>query len=259
MKVIKNWQDVPIEVAVSRGGVLAVTDPVNNFVTTDIPFWPPPEIVQKLYQSHQVQAFDEPDLGAVTRSLGFYSDLQSLHSEDSITWSTFGILAYSKPLVQCAFVESLLKLLEVPTASCTDTNIWLWRRIPHPDTLVLGGPEIDFGIQTEHTLIFGEAKWLSKVGQMQGKVRNKDQLILRREFFEKYGKLLYSKVSNYILLGLSPHGKMLQDETIHLGHAVLHIRDITWEAICSMENHPASNELHRYLKWKTANSKQFVV
>jgi hypothetical protein len=247
-----------MEVAVSRGGVLAVTDPVDNLVTTGIPFWPPSEIVQKLYQSRQVRAFDEPDLGAVTRTLSFYSDLQSLHSEDSITWSVFGTLAYSNPLVQCAFVESLLKLLKVPTPSCTGTNIWLWRRIPHPDTLAPGGPEIDFGIQTEHTIILGEAKWLSNVGQMQGKARNKDQIILRREFLEKYGKLLYGKVSNYILLGLSLHGGMLQEETLHLGHAVLHIRDTTWEKVCSIESHPASEEFRRYLDWKTANSKQFL-
>ena len=29
----------------------------------------------------------------------------------------------------------------------------------HPDTLVPGGPEIDFGVQTDDLILAGEAKW----------------------------------------------------------------------------------------------------
>ena len=47
-------------------------------------------------------------------------------------------------------------------------DLGVHRGIPHPDTLVPGGPEIDFGIQTADTLILGEAKWLSGVGRLQG-------------------------------------------------------------------------------------------
>jgi len=34
----------------------------------------------------------------------------------------------------------------------------------YPDTLVPGGPEIDFGVFTGDILLFGEAKWKSSVG-----------------------------------------------------------------------------------------------
>jgi hypothetical protein len=263
MEKINNWQGAPIEVATSRGRkVLAVTDLADNLITTGIHLWPPPEIVQKSYKSNHAHAFGKEEVAdrqAVERGLGHYSDLQSLHSEDAITWSVFGTLAYATSTVQCAYVESLLNLLRVPSPAVAATNIWLWRRVPHPETLVSGGPEIDFGIQTEHITVFGEAKWLSGVAQKQGKDRDKDQIKLRREIFEKHGKRLFRGVSVYVLLGVSLHGGMLANETEDLGHASLHVRDTTWEAICGLEEHPAQEEIVRYLKWKTMNSRHAAV
>ena len=49
--------------------------------------WPTPEITQKFYASRQQSAFRGDDLGAVVEHLGYYCDLQSLHSEDAITWN----------------------------------------------------------------------------------------------------------------------------------------------------------------------------
>jgi len=100
-----------------------------------------------LYQSRQIRAFDEPIQTEIKRVLGFYTDLQSVHSEDAITWSFFGTIAHFDLSIRCAFVKSFVNLLELPLSSPKTANIWLWRRIPHPDTLVSGGPEIDFGIQ----------------------------------------------------------------------------------------------------------------
>ncbi len=97
-----------------------------------------------------------------TAKLGFYSDLQSLHSEDAVTWSFFGPLVYAAPSVRSAFVKELLILIDVQGSSL-NALVWLWRRIPHPDDLVPGGPEIDFGIQTDDVFLLGEAKWRSSV------------------------------------------------------------------------------------------------
>jgi hypothetical protein len=36
---------------------------------------------------------------------------------------------------------------------------------------VPGGPEIDFGIQTDALFLLGEAKWRSRVGAFQGAKR----------------------------------------------------------------------------------------
>jgi hypothetical protein len=62
--------------------------------------------------------------------------------------------------------------------------------LAHPDTLVSGGPEIDFGIHTDDVFLLGEAKWRSPLGEAQGVHRDKDQLTLRREFCQKYGPRL---------------------------------------------------------------------
>jgi hypothetical protein len=255
VRVIQNWMDRPIEVVSSKGGTLVVVNPFDNLVTTGVSFWPPPEIVQKLYQSRQIRAFDGHNREAVTRILGFYTDLQSLHSEDAITWSVFGTLAYADQSTKCKFVDSLLKILRITTPVTTTANIFLWRRIPHPDTLVSGGPEIDFGIQTDHVVIFGEAKWLSNIGHAQGKARDKDQIILRREFFEKYGNTIFGKASHYIVLGVSYRGGMIKSEEINLRHATLHLHDMTWESLCSIESHPVSKEIRCYLEWKEKNSR----
>lgn len=105
-------------------------------------------------------------------------------------------------------------------------------------------------------VIFGEAKWLSNIGHAQGKARDKDQIILRREFFEKYGNTIFGKASHYIVLGVSPRGGMIKKEEINLGHAILHLHDMTWDLLCSIESHPVSKEIRCYLEWKEKNSKR---
>lgn len=253
MKTILNWNNKPIEVACSRGGTLAVINPSDNLVVTGMSLWPCPEITQKLYQSRQVRAYDPPDLQAVTQVLGFYSDLQSLHSEDAITWSVFGTLAYAQQAAQCRFVKALLESLEIPT-TVSACSISIWRRIPHPDTLVSGGPEIDFAIYTDRVIVFGEAKWRSPVSQAQGKAKDKDQITLRAEFFEKHGKGIYPGFSHYVILGISPYGGVVSNGTRQLGGACLHFRDTAWQAVCDLAEHPLSDEVQRYLQWKVAYS-----
>jgi hypothetical protein len=255
METIPNWQGQTIEVARSKGGTIVVIDPFDNLVSTGVSPWPPPEIIQKLYQSRQIRAFDEASRERVTRTLGYYTDLQSLHSEDAITWSVFGTLAYADQGIRCAYVTSLFELLRIPSTPIQNANIWLWRRIPHPDTLVSGGPEIDFGIQTENVVVLGEAKWLSKIGEAQGKAKDKNQLILREEFFVKYGRKLLGTISNYVILGLSIQGGMVENRESSLGHDVIYHRDLTWGSVCGIEAHPLEDELRNYLGWKFRNSR----
>ena len=159
-----DWRGTEVEVAKSKGGVLALASPWDNVVHGGVLPWPPAELVQKLYQSRQIRAFSGSDEVIATKALGFYSDLQSIHSEDAITWSAFGPVAYSQPPAHVAFAEALLRLIAVPSGPISAANVWLWRRQPHPDTLVSGGPEVDFGIQTDEVFILGEAKWLSSIG-----------------------------------------------------------------------------------------------
>ncbi len=189
-----------------------------------------------------------------TRTFGFYSDLQSVHSEDAITWSVFGPIAYSDSETRARFVADLLSLIKVP-GGVQDANVWLWRRLPHPDTLVPGGPEIDFGVQTATTFLLGEAKWRSSVGAAQGVERNKDQLTLRREFCSKYGRKLLPAVGQFVVLGVSWRGGVLQHADAGAEGAALHSRDVTWDQITELESHPCSAELRSYVAWKKANSR----
>lgn len=167
MEQIKDWQGSPIEVVKRKGGVLAVADPWNNVIRTGVRPWPPPELIQKIYQSRQVRAYADSERAIATAKLSFYSDLQSLHSEDAVTWSFFGPLVYATPAVRSVFVKELLTLIDVQGSS-SDALVWLWRRIPHPDDLVPGGPEIDFGFQTDDVFLLGEAKWRSSGAAAQG-------------------------------------------------------------------------------------------
>src|SRR2546422_1672609 len=81
----------------------------------------------------------------------------------------------ASPVKRTAFLNWLLKRIELP-ANEKDCTIELWRRIPHPDTQGMGGPEIDFFVQGDRTIIVGEAKWRSGEGSGQGLSGNKSQL-----------------------------------------------------------------------------------
>jgi hypothetical protein len=216
-------------------------NPYDNLIKTDIPLFPTAEIVQKIYRSRQERAFQEEDKS----SFSYYSDLQSINSEDAITWSFFGPLIYSEFAKKKEFTIELFSLLEIDM-DIEFSNYWLWRRIPHPDTLVSGGPEIDFAIQTQNTIVFGESKWNSGVSTKQGKLGDKDQIDLRIDFFEKYGKVIWPDIKQFVILGIS------NDKDITSGKISNNITliDMTWDDLSKIKNHPCSNEYSNYLKWK---------
>ena len=160
MRKVEDWLGRPIDLAESKSGVLAFVDPFGGLLRGDVTPWPPASVVQKLYSTRD---FSGPDGTAVASSLGGYSDLQSVNSEDAITWSVFGPVAHSPPEVRKRFVAELFQAAEIQVTPGPAT-ISLWRRIPHPETLGLGGPELDVMIQTPYAVVFVEAKWGSSVG-----------------------------------------------------------------------------------------------
>ena len=189
-----------------------------------------------------------------TKAVGFYSDLQSLHSEDAITWSVFGPVAYAAPEIRASFVGVLLKLIGVPNGPISIANVWLWRRIPHPDTLVLGGPEVDFGLQTDDVFVIGEAKWRSSIGVGQGVKRDKDQITLRREFCEKYGRRILTTCRRFVVLGVSLAGGIVPAVEAEAEGVALQACDTTWKSVVSLDAHPVADEVRAYLSWKESNS-----
>jgi len=255
MARMRDWRGVDVESAVSAGRVVALANPWDNVVRTGITPWPPPELLQKVYQSRHASAFVGDNGALVTAALGFYSDLQSIHSEDAITWSVFGPIAYAAPAVRARFVRDLFRLIDVPCEPIETASVWLWRRLPHPDTLVSGGPEIDFGVQTDTVFLLGEAKWLSSVAANQGAAGDKDQLTLRREFCEKYGRRVLPGCRHFVVLGVSLGGNILSRGDTTADGVMIHARDTTWDSLARLESHPLAQEARDYLRWKRTNSR----
>lgn len=245
-----DWLHRPIDIATSSGGVRALRNPWDGLIRGDVAPWPPPELFQKLYQSRQSRAFHGADLETITAANGFYSDLQSLHSEDALTWSLFGPLAYARPEVRAAYVADLLTVTLGERRRSKDATVWLWRRLPHPDTLVPGGPEIDFGIQTEDCLVLGEAKWRSSVGAAQGAQRSKDQIQLRVEFCEKYGAKFYPGVEQFVVLFVSPGPGGLTDEQRALDSSRVRVVEARWRDLGGLESNPHREEFLAHLAWR---------
>jgi len=255
MSKIKDWNNKEIEIGISKGGVISLSHPFDNLIKNNIPLWPPPEIVQKMYKSRQIRAFAENNLDIVTTGLGYYCDLQSMHSEDAITWNVFGPVKYAPREQRIEFVRELLDKIDFHNIEISDAEIWMWRRIPHPDTLVSGGPEIDFGVITDKIVIIGEAKWLSGLGKKMGKNKDKDQIQLRIEFIKKYGKKIFKDIDDFIVLGLSDQEDIFNGYDVSCSDSNIHLKNISWDAICDFGSHPCRDELKKYYNWKKKHSK----
>lgn len=249
-----DWRNRAIELARSTGGVYAFRSPWDGVVRGDVAPWPPPELVQKLYKSRQSRAYRHADLATATAAHGFYADLQSTHSEDAVTWSLFGPLAYAPPEVRASYAAQLIAATIGGGIEFSAAHIWLWRRLPHPDTLVPGGPEIDFGVQTERVLVLGEAKWRSSVGTAQGVDGSKDQLQLRAEFCEKYGAALYPNVEEFVVLLVSQQLGALTESQRALGSHRVRVVEATWEQIGGLAANPWRDEFLSHVHWRQAHS-----
>lgn len=248
---MRDWNGREIPSARSKGGVTVVAHPFNNLISTGCIPWPTPEVLQKLYQSRQIRAFQGNQLSICESGIGYYCDLQSLHSEDAMTWSVFGTVSRSKMSRREAWVADFLKLLDISDASPVNADIFLWRRIPHPETLVSGGPEIDFGIITNNALILGEAKWQSGVGKAQGKKKDKDQIQLRGEFLKHYGMRLFPSLTVQAVVGLS----LFEDTFTKTVPDGVSFRTAVWKDVCLLGSHPHSEEVERYYNWKNKHTK----
>lgn len=248
--IMKDWNGKEVACAHSSGGVTVLARPFDNLIRTGCHPWPPAEIVQKTYQSRHIRTFTGDDLKICTSGIGYYCDLQSINSEDAITWSVFGTAAHTpRPRIK-SWLMDIFQYLELPIAEPNDSEIYLWRRIPHPDTLVSGGPEIDVGISTREALVLIEAKWKSGVGAAQGKDKNKDQIQLRGEFLNKYGPVLYPEKSFFVVLGISLFPKSFKDTTPE----GITFKSTTWREICYLNSHPYAKEVQRYFEWKKKNT-----
>lgn len=249
--IVKDWNNNPVRSVTSKGGVIALVNPFQNLVSTGISPWPPSEIVQKLYCSRQIRAYSSKDADLITSHLGYYCDLQSIHSEDAITWSIFGTVSRSSNEVRSKWLNTLFEATNLPGINCNHTEITLWRRIPHPDNLASGGPEIDVLITTANAVVLVEAKWLSKTGLKQGKAQDKDQIQLRGEYLQTLGRKYYSGANFFAVLGIALNTTSIIDTT---PYGAL-FRETTWSEVCGIVDHPLYEEIQNYYQWKRKHSK----
>jgi hypothetical protein len=250
MKRINHWSSqTQIEVAESAGGVLAALNPLENLVRASTLLWPPPELLQKMYASDRWKGKTEEDARAVSQCLGHYCDLQSLNSEDAITWSFFGPLIYGPPEWQKEFAEGAFEALGLPKPETV--VIWLWRRIPHPEKPAsTGGPEIDFGLQSERCVVFGEAKWNSQLGAGQGIAGNRTQLDLRLAYCNALGRRAIPNACRWTILGIGRQPDVLDTS---FGTDVA-IHNLAWVDLIRLMPATLRPELEKYLYWKELHS-----
>ena len=250
MRTVLDWNGNEILLAESRGGTLAFIDPFAGLLRGGIKVGPPPEIRRKLSKSGHQSNFQGEDRDAVVEKLGFYCDLQSINSEDAMTWSVFGPLMYATVSVRAKFCAGLFHLIEARLNPPQSAKISLWHHVPHPEPSSSGGPEFDFLIETSEVAIIGEAKWNSPVGTRQGKNRDKDQIMIRKEFLEKHGRRIYPTVTTFVVLGVHLKDALVRPEEYRVGNFEILLRNVSWDAICSITPHPAEEELPNYFRWK---------
>ena len=254
-----DWNNRPVRLAQSDGGSLAFADPWRAVVRGNVEPWPPPELLQKAVGSSHERHFSGDQQVAVTESLDFYSDLQSTRSEDAVTWSLFGPLAYANGAVRAAFAADLFSAVWESRFEPAPAHVWLWRRLLHPEKQGGGrqgggGPEIDFAVQTARTVLLGEAKWSSPVGAGQGVNHDRDQIELRVDICRQFGRKLFPTAERFAVLLLADQGGALTEVHQGLDDDRVRVVEATWTAVGGMDANPYREEFLRYLDWRRART-----
>jgi hypothetical protein len=252
---VLDWKGREVSSSVSQSGVHLLADYSDNMIRDEIVPWPPPPIVQKLCQGQAQIRLVEEVRADVTRVLGHYSNLQSIHSEDAITYSYFGSLMNRDPGKRASFLNWVVSRLGLDCHDNTTCSIDLWRRIPHPEkpTAFGGGPEIDVILDGDRCVVHAEAKWTSGQGKKQGVNKNRTQMHLRRDFFRRYGLRIYGP-RKFLVLGI------IRDEPFEQPQAPdeesVITRTVKWSELAEYHDHPRAEEFGRYYGWKAKNSKR---
>jgi hypothetical protein len=212
----------------------AVIPTYNNILLPKNIEWPPTEIVQKFYKSKHITDYDEKYHNQLKSEFGYYCDLSSIKSEDSITWSLFGYISKLSYLEQNNFYKELLKTINYKDDELI--SIELWKKLPHPETFAPGGPEIDTFILGKKYYIIIECKWTSNIGKNQGKQKNLNQIQIRNMFIENIGKKIY----------LNKHGIVLLVANQNINNNLY----ISWDDFSKFESLPHKELFTKYLDWK---------
>jgi hypothetical protein len=117
----------------------------------------------------------------------------------------------------------------------------------------MGGPEIDFGIQTADLILLGEAQWKSPEAKEQGVNKDRGQIELRLQLFDKFWRIFGAK-RHLVVVALSLVGELVTPETRTTDGRIIATRDVTRDEIAAIAENPIQAELKRYLAWKKEKS-----
>jgi hypothetical protein len=223
-----------VEVIPSKGSSGAVVPIKDNILLPDSIEWPPSELIGKLYQSNHLGHFDEKYHGKLTQELGYYCDLESIRSEDAITWSLFGYISKMEYKVQNKFYNEFLEKIKCGNDELL--SIELWKTLPHPETHTSKGPEIDVFILGKKFYILIECKWTSGIGKNQGAKKDLDQMQIRNLFKDGIGKkLIPGKKCKIVLVA---NEKKDNNEFV------------SWDTLSTFSSLPHKELFKKYLEWK---------
>jgi hypothetical protein len=249
---VLGWRGEPVRATESPGGVLLLVDYKDALVTWDSVPWPPPALVSRLVADEEQSSKWPAEIQTLaTERLGFYCRLQSINSEDAMTWSAFGPLADAHDEVRVRFLRWICDQVGLPSDDRV-CSVDLWRRIAHPQKpSASNGPELDAVIEGDRTVVFVEAKWGSPEGTGQGPSGTATQMQLRREYLERFGHSVYGG-RRFMVLGVVLSGDVEKVTPADSEHVAT--RTITWSALCSWPEHPMARQLQAYFRWKLTHS-----
>ena len=248
METIRHWQPGrTLIVAHCRSGIRVTAHPSDNLVRGPHPVWPTPELLQKYYANDRFKGRSPEDDAFARSALGHYCDLQSLNSEDAVTFSLFRTLACLQAQERNETIVRLFERIGLPSPT-TPVTTWLWRRLPHPEKPTsTGGPEIDFGLLSTDVMVIGESKWNSPLGAAQGVNKDRTQLDLRVAWCTELGPRALPEVQRWVILGIARRPDLMETSGVGATSMVVNLR---WQDLPPLFPASIRTELEEYLAWK---------
>ena len=216
------------------------------------------EITTKAGRAPKASSWFQPDDFAILCEVHEHCCyLQSLRSEDTMTWAAFG------PHVPDAVLDDLMAL----AFGAVVRGPWRrehWRRYPHPDTnKTHGGPEPDAVLVTNDFCCVVESKWLADLDEEQGVDGTTSQLAMRATIAAS----LISDPVRRRVLAIAPSPKRYglarkpnfaryfaanEDRYAAAAKADQHgASALTWEQVTdTIERHMGDVEVVQYLRWR---------
>jgi hypothetical protein len=256
MAVHDDWNDEPVAIRRSRGGVLTFERWEDNVLGA--PPWPEALLGQVRGYVAQQNHFSDVDAEALAAHLGDrISKFQSINSEDAVTYSWFGTLGSASADVRRSVIQWLYDRAGIG-ATANAPTVDQWGRVFHPNAAgSTRGPELDARIDDPGVaLVYVEAKWDAKVGTGKGKAADvpDDQIVLRRDSL-RADPAHKSNERVMAVLGISERKPNLAKWHEPDGDLrPVSIAWLTWNELAECPEHPLADEFSRYLTWKRTHA-----